>query len=171
MSTSRALRIFRYFVHPGLSSIPLFLGPTGATAKGSHLARANYASGALSPSPFRLAQRFCRPAVTNGTRHRLILDQQNDMVRRIPYSRLTSLFFNAGLSIVDKIALADAASRRPFMGTSVALKKTLPAEAAAGKQAPAGANSLFGSGPGGKPPKRTLSGRFCCDARPLTCYI
>src|SRR5215831_12636261 len=94
MSTSRALRIFRYFVHPGLSSIPLFLGPTGATAKGSHFARANYASGALSPSPFRLAQHFCRPAVTNGRRHRLILDQQNDMVRRIPYSRLTSLFFN-----------------------------------------------------------------------------
>src|SRR5215831_6506017 len=126
MSTSRALRIFRYFVHPGLSSIPLFSGPTGAAAKGSHLARANYASGALSPSPFRLAQRFCRPAVTNGTRHRLILDQQNDMVRRIPYSRLTSLFFNAGRSIGDKIALADAASRRPFMGTSVALKKLYP---------------------------------------------
>src|SRR5262249_55987364 len=81
------------------------------------------------------------------------------------------VFFNAGRSIGDKIALADAASRRPFMGTSVALKKTLPAEAAARKQAPAGANSLFGSGPGGKPPKRTLSGRFCCDARPLTCYL
>src|SRR5262249_9291949 len=71
-----------------------FLGPTGATAKGSHLARANYASGALSRSPFRLAQRFCRPAVTNGTRHRLILDQQNDMVRRIPYSRLTISVLN-----------------------------------------------------------------------------
>jgi hypothetical protein len=30
-----------------------FLGPTGAAAKGSHLPRANYASGALSQSPFR----------------------------------------------------------------------------------------------------------------------
>src|SRR5262245_38964948 len=106
MSTSRAIQIFRYFVHPGLALIPLFLGPTGAAAKGSHLPRANYASGALSQSPFR-SPAFCRPAVTNGTPRRLILDQQNDIVRRIPYSRLTSLFFNAGRSIGDKIALAD----------------------------------------------------------------
>ena len=32
--------------------------------------------------------------VANGTRHRLILDQQNDIVRRIPYTHLMLLYAN-----------------------------------------------------------------------------
>jgi hypothetical protein len=68
-----------------LSSIPPFLSPVGATAKGAKLRPGNYASGASR--------------VANGTRYCLILDQQNDIVRSIPYTRLTSLFCEARGSI------------------------------------------------------------------------
>ena len=41
------------------------------------------------------------PDFQYGSPHCLILDHQNDSVRRIPYIRLT-LFFDAGRSIGDK---------------------------------------------------------------------
>src|SRR5262245_62863031 len=119
MSTSRALRIFRYFVHPGLSLIPLF---RSYRSRGKRFP--------LGPCQLRLRRLIAvsissSPAFLPTSRYQWDatppdLGPANDMVRRIPYSRLTSLFFNAGRSIGDKIALADAASRRPFMGTSVA---------------------------------------------------
>src|SRR5499427_6119784 len=93
MSTSRALRIFRYFVHPGLSLIPLF---RSYRSRGKRFP--------LGPCQLRLRRLIAvsvssSPAFLPTSRYQWDatppdLGPANDMVRRIPYSRLTSLFFN-----------------------------------------------------------------------------
>src|SRR5215813_2680805 len=92
MSTSRALRIFRYFVHPGLSLIPLF---RSYRSRGKRFP--------LGPCQLRLRRLIAvsvssSPAFLPTSRYQWDatppdLGPANDMVRRIPYSRLTSLFF------------------------------------------------------------------------------